>query len=200
MQPLKSNESKTLIEGGSDARYVSTGHLVYALGGTLFAVPFDLRRLEVTGEAVPIVEGVRRAPDTGVAQFSFSNTGSLIYIPGPVSTSSAQSSLALVDRKGGLEPLKLPPGAYEHPRVSPDGTRIVFATDDGKDANVWTYDLSGASAPRRLTFGGKNRFPIWSADGERVAFQSDREGDFGIFCTEDFSTVNTPGMHCWLPD
>jgi dipeptidyl aminopeptidase/acylaminoacyl peptidase len=77
--------------------------------------------------------------------------------------------------------LKLPPGAYEDPRVSPDGKLLVYAIDDGKDANVWTYELSGASAPHRLTFAGKNRFPVWSSDGERVAFQSDREGDVGIF-------------------
>ena len=87
-----------------------------------------------------------------------------------------------MDRKGGVEPLKLPPGAYSHTRVSPDGKRIVFATDDGKDAAVWIYDLSGTTAMRRLTFSGKNRYPIWSADGQRVAFQSDRDGDLGIYC------------------
>jgi serine/threonine-protein kinase len=185
VQSSRSAERKTLIEGGSDGRYLPTGHIVYALGGTLFAVPFDLRRLEVTGEPVPIVEGVRRgvSPDlnTGVAHFSVSNTGSLIYVPGPVSTTADQRDLARLDRKGGTEPLKLPPGPYEFPRVSPDGRRLTFGTDDGKEAIVWIYDLSGTSSMRRLTFGGKNRFPIWSADGERVAFQSDREGDLGIF-------------------
>jgi serine/threonine-protein kinase len=184
VQTLKSGERRTLIEGGSDARYVPTGHLVYALNGTVFAVPFDLRRLEVTGGPVPIVEGVLRASGsvpTGVAQFSVSAGGTLVYIPGPVSTSSAQSSLAFADRKGTIETLRLPPAAYDHPRVSPDGKRLVYAIDNGKDASVWTYDLSGATAPRRLTFEGRNRFPIWSSDAERVAFQSDREGDLGIF-------------------
>ena len=79
-----------------------------------------------------------------------------------------------------MTPLKLPPGPYEHPRASPNDTQIAFATDDGKEAIVWIYELGGTSM-RRLTFGGKNRFPIWSADGQRVAFQSDREGDLGIF-------------------
>jgi Tol biopolymer transport system component len=77
--------------------------------------------------------------------------------------------------------LKLPPGPYRMPRVSPDGTRIAFWTDEGKEAIVWIYDLSSPTAKRRLTYGGNNRFPIWSADGKRVAFQSDREGDLGIF-------------------
>ena len=92
VQSLTSGERKTLIEGGSDARYVPTGHIVYALSGSVFAVAFDVQRLEVKGGAVPMVEGVRRAAGsaTGAAHFSFSSTGSLIYIPGPVSTSSAQ--------------------------------------------------------------------------------------------------------------
>lgn len=183
VQSLKSGEQTPLIEGGSDARYVPTGHIVYALGGSLYAVAFDLQRLQVTSGPVPIVEGVRRAPAgvTGAAHFSFSSTGSLIYVPGPVSASSALLEIALIDRKGGVEPLKLLPGPYLMPRVSPDGTRIAFGTDEGKEAIVWIYDLSGTTSSRRLTFGGNNRFPIWSADGKRVAFQSDRDGDLAIF-------------------
>ena len=85
------------------------------------------------------------------------------------------------DRKGGIEPLKLARGRYEFPRVSPDGKHLTFGTDDGKEAIVWIYDLSGTTSMRPLTVGGRNRFPIWSADSERLAFQSDREGDLGIF-------------------
>ncbi len=186
VQSLKSGERKVLLEGGSDARYLSTGHIVYALGGVLFALPFDLERLAVTGGPVPVVEGVRRASiggaNTGTAQFSVSNTGSLAYVPGPASASSTSlMDLALVDRQGHVEPLKLPPGPFEFPRLSPDGKRIAFGTDDGKEAAVWIYELSGTGAPRRLTFGGRNRWPVWSADGQRVAFVSDREGDAAIF-------------------
>jgi eukaryotic-like serine/threonine-protein kinase len=181
VQSLTSSERKTVIQGGSDAHYLPTGHIVYAVGGTLFAVPYDLERLRVTDGRTPIVEGVRRGLLSGSAHFSVSNTGSLIYIPGPASIASGDLDLALFDRKGGIEPLKLPPGSYEHPRVSPDGKQIAFGTGDGKEAIVWIYDLSGTSSMRRLTFGGRNRFPIWSADGQRVAFQSDREGDLGIF-------------------
>ena len=181
VESLKSGERKTVISGGSDARYLPTGHIVYALGGVMFAVPFDMRRLQVAGGPVPIVEGVRRAGGTGTAQFSTAANGSLAFVPGPVATSNGLAQLAFLDRRGTIEPLKLQPGSYVHPRVSPDGKRIVFGTDDGNDAVVWIYELSGATAMRRLTFGGKNRFPIWSADGQRVAFQSDREGDLGIF-------------------
>ena len=74
----------------------------------------------------------------------------------------------------------IPPGGYEYPRVSPDGTRVAFATA-GADQNVSIYDLGTKAAPRRLTFSGRNRFPVWSSDGRRIVFQSDREGDRGIF-------------------
>jgi eukaryotic-like serine/threonine-protein kinase len=182
-QSLTSGERKTLIDGGSDGRYVPTGHLVYAREGVVFAVPFDVRRLEVTGRPIPIIEGVRRSVGdlTGTAHFSFSNTGSLVYIPGAASTRAPQRDIVLVDRKGGVERLKLPSGPYESPRISPDGKRIAFGSDDTKDASIWIYDLSGTTSMRQLTFGGRNRFPIWSANGERVVFQSDREGDLGIF-------------------
>jgi Tol biopolymer transport system component len=181
VQSLKSGERRTLIEGGSDARYVPTGHIVYAVSGRLFAIAFDLRRLEVIGDAVPIVEGVSRGATsaTGASHFSFSSTGSLVYLPGPVSASSRQ--LALVDRQGVIEPLKLDPGPYQSPRMSPDGKRIAFGTDDGKEATVWTYDVSGTGPMQRLTSGGNNRFPIWTSDSRRIVFQSDREGDLGIF-------------------
>lgn len=213
-QSLGTGERKTLIEGGSGARYVPTGHLVYVLRGVLWAVPFDLKRLEVAADAgpVPIVEGVWRAPsaNSGSAFFSVSETGSLIYVPGPAAGLSAQSLLALIDRKGVVTPLKVEPGLYEYPRVSPDGAHLAFGSSDGKHAVVSTYELSGASAVRQLTFEGNNRFPIWSADGSRVAFQSDRQGDPAVFwqpaaggtaerlTTADPGTSHTP--ESWSPD
>jgi Tol biopolymer transport system component len=180
VQSLKSSERKTLFSGGSDARYLPTGHLVYALGGVLFAVPFDLRRLAVTGGPVAIVEGVKRSSGiSGIAHFSVSSTGALVFVPGPASPSTL--GLALVDRNGAVQPLQLPPGPYEYPRLSPDGKRIAFGTDDGKAAIVWIYDVERGGSSRQLTVGGRNRVPVWSGDGERVAFQSDRDGDLGLF-------------------
>lgn len=183
-ETLKSKARKTLIPEGSNARYVPTGHLVYALAGSLYAVPFDARRLEVSEPAVPVVEGVKRGASTSgsdVAQFDFSSAGSLIYIPGPASPNMRQYSLALLNPKGNVEPLKLPPGEYEFPRVTRDGKQVAYEVDNDKNADIWIYDLSQTNAPRRLTFQGANRYPVWSADGERVAFQSDREGDLAIF-------------------
>jgi serine/threonine-protein kinase len=149
VQSLKSSERKTLVSGGSDGRYLPTGHLVYALGGVLLAVPFDLRRLAVTGGPVPIVEGVKRSDGaSGIAHFSVSSTGFLVFVPGPASTFSALSDLALVDRNGAVQPLKLPPGPYEYPRLSPDGKRIAFVTDNGRTPSCGCLRRGGRTARR----------------------------------------------------
>ena len=177
VQSLPSGARKTLIDSGFGARYLPTNHLVYAVGGTLFAVPFDLQQLRVTGSAAPMID--RIGLGFSGAALSVSDTGSLVYVSG--SSAPLQGTIGLVDRKGVVERLKLPPRLYGFPRVAPDGKQVAFTSDDGKESIVWIYDLSGASAMRRLTFGGANRHPVWSSDGTRIAFQSDREGDLGIF-------------------
>jgi serine/threonine-protein kinase len=182
-QSLTSGQRTTLIQGGSEARYVETGHIVYAVDGRLLAVAFDYKRLQVKSSPALILDGVRnglrRADITGAAQYSVASNGTLAYIPS--SGSWNEQRLSLITRKGEVEPLKLPSGQYLTPRAAPDGRRIAFGTDDGKEAIIWIYDLSGATETRRLTFGSNNRYPAWSADSKRVAFQSDREGDLAIF-------------------
>jgi serine/threonine-protein kinase len=177
-QSLKSGERKTIVERGGDARYLPTGHLVYGSLGTLTAAAFDAARLEVSSELVPILEGVRVDGITGTPQYDVSNTGSLTYLAGPISA-GIEATLALVDRKG-VNSLGLPADFYRAPRVSPDGKRIVYGIDSGKNANVYLYELAGGTSPRLLTLAGANRYPIWLGDAV-VAFQSDREGDLGIF-------------------
>jgi serine/threonine-protein kinase len=180
VQSLISSARRTLIQGGSDPRYLLTGHLVYVRSGSLLAVPFDITRLAITGGATPVVEGVLRAGQiTGAAQFSVAATGTLVYIPGPVDTSKMR--LAWIDRLGDVEALPLPVGPYEYPRIAPNGEHIAYDTDTGKDAAVWAFDVSGKRAPRQLTLVGRNRVPVWSPDSAGVAFQSDRDGDAAIF-------------------
>ena len=108
VQSLNSGERKVLWEGGSDARYLPPGHLVYALEGVLYAMVFDVDSLEVVGGPVSLIEGLARAPvpatQTGTAHFSFSDGGSLVYLNGTGSASSL-GTLALADRNGAVEPL-----------------------------------------------------------------------------------------------
>ena len=178
---LRTGERRTLVASGSDARYLPTGHLTYMVEGTLMAIPMDLKQLKVIGSPVPMVEGIRRgAAIAGSAtHVGVSATGILAYVPGPAR--SGREDVMVFDRKGIGTGLNLPPGFYTHPRVSPDGQHLVFETRDGKNSVVSTYPLSGKRAIRRLTFEGNNRMPIWSRDGKHVVFQSDREGDHGIF-------------------
>ena len=179
---LESGSRKIIKQGAGNGRYLTTGHVVYSQGGVLFAQPFDVTRLELSGTASPVLEGVSRSP-TGGAQFDISETGSLVYIEGPATLSSTRqlSDLVILDERGGADALKVPPGLHESPRISPDGTRVAFGSSEGPNADIWIYDLDAVTTPRKLTFGSNNRYPIWSADGRYVLFQSDRGGDLAIF-------------------
>ena len=146
------------------ARYVPSGHLVYARAGELLAVPFDLKRLEVTGPPAPILKGVSMHPLTGAAQFSLSGDGSLAYVAG--GSSISERTLVWVDRKGAVRPLPAPPGPYFWPRVSPDGQRVVVSflvTNPG----LWVYELARGILTRLVESEVVTR-STWTPDGKHV--------------------------------
>jgi serine/threonine-protein kinase len=170
-----------LVEGGTDPRYLSSGHLIYQLNGVLYARTFDPSRMAVGG-AVSVIEGVHRGTGGQSAWYAVSDSGTLVYLPGPVVTGGlAELTLAFFDRAGKAEPLAVKAGPYSEPRMSPDGRRIAFGYSDARDTSIWVYDLTAGGSALRLTFGGHDRFPVWSSDSQRVIFQSDREGDLGLF-------------------
>jgi Tol biopolymer transport system component/predicted Ser/Thr protein kinase len=178
VQSLDTGERRDLIQGGTNPKYAPSGHLVYGQGGTLKAVPFDLRQLKITGAAVPIVDAVRQSTFNGHAQYSFSNTGSLVYIAG--GSQSGQGKLVWVSRNGSEQPLAAPERAYEFPRLSPDGRRVAASITD-QDTQIWVYDLT-REALTRLTFSGKtNTNSAWTPDGKRIAFNSDSDGVSNIY-------------------
>jgi len=144
--------ARTPIVDGSGGRYLPTGHLIYVLSGTVFAAPFDLKQRKVTGEAVPVLQGVRRRTATGGADLSVSQSGTLAYVPGPATFSAASRMLVITDRNGSTTPVALPPGRYSHPRVSRDGKHVAVAVDERRDAYIAIYDISSTAALRRLTF------------------------------------------------
>jgi serine/threonine-protein kinase len=180
-ESLVDGTRRILREGASDARYLPSGHLLYVVGGTMFAVPFDDDSLATTGDPVPVVVGVRRSIGgrTGSADLAVSDTGTVVYRPGPATTSTTRN-LVVGDNRGEPTPLKVPPALYSHPRVSVDGTLLAVGRSDGQGSNIWIYELSGKTEIRRVTFEGNNRFPVWSAD-RRVAFQSDRGGNRAVW-------------------
>jgi serine/threonine-protein kinase len=178
VQSLKSGETKE-VTAGVGARYVPTGHIVYAVGNNLLAMPFNLDRLEVTGGPAPVVEDVFRnfAP-----QYALSDSGTLVYIPGMGAASAAPvgRTLVWVNREGKEEPLGAPPNNYFVPKISPDGTRVAVAVmKDGK-FDIWIWDCSRKTLTR-LTFDKSNNVPIWTPDSKRIIFASDREGTYGIY-------------------
>jgi serine/threonine-protein kinase len=178
------NDRRTLVEGGTDARYVASGHIIFARTGIVYAIPFDPDRLVVTGHEVPVIEGVMRGTGTygsGTVNVTVSANGTAAFMPGPLAPIATTSTISAFDFAGGAEPLQMAPGSYQSPRASPDGKHVAFVVDDGRDVNVWIYDLHTDREPRRLTFGGRNRTPVWSADSQRVAYRSDRDGTMSIY-------------------
>ena len=175
-QSLESGERKVLIQGGRDARYVATGHLVYVLDGTLLAVPFDADSLEVTGGPVPMAEGVMTGGGfAGTAQFAVSDAGSLVYYSGR--RYLTERTLVWVDRQGREEALTAEPRAYGYPRISPDGGRVALEVrDQERTRNIWIWDFA-REILTRLTFDPRYAvYPTWAPDGQRVVFGAKREG------------------------
>jgi hypothetical protein len=127
---------------------------------------FDARTLAITGRPATVAEGVRTPigpTASGTAQFSISDSGTLIYVPGQAAAGGKQT-FALMDRLGAIKALGLQPLLYDTPRISPNGKQLAFEVEDGNKRDVWVYDLAGTSAMRRVTLGGATR-PMWSGNG-----------------------------------
>jgi Tol biopolymer transport system component len=174
---IASGQRKTLQRGGFYARYLPTGHMVYIHEGTLFALPFDLKRLEVTGQPVPVLEGVMANPNNAGAQFSFSDTGSLAYLAG--GGGGQNVSIYWMDREGKFQPLRETPGNYINPAFSPDGKSLALEINDGRRRDIWVFEWERDTLTR-LTFGGEqNGYPVWTPDGHRIVYSSQEKG--GVF-------------------
>ena len=177
-QSLATGERSVVVQGGSNPRYLASGHLLYVRNGVIMSVPFDANRAAVTGTAVPILEGVLQSSD-GAAQFSISPVGHAAYVEGAFG--AEERRLVMVGRDGVVTPLSAPPHPYQWPRVSPDGQKILV-TIEGSPPDLWLYDLR-SSAITQLTFDAGANFPAWTPDGQRVLFTSARNGPPNLFVT-----------------
>jgi dipeptidyl aminopeptidase/acylaminoacyl peptidase len=177
VRPLPSGSPRVLIQGGSGARYVRSGHLLFGRANKLMAVPFDANRLVVTGPPVPVLDGVGDDPSVGAVSFSVAERGTLAYIAGGGPRS--QRSVVLVDRRGATQPVGHAGRLLQQPRLSPDEAEIVMRID-GANNDLWVYDVTRSTLSRR-TFEGENFAPGWTPDGKRLIFVSNRTGSFNVF-------------------
>jgi serine/threonine-protein kinase len=176
---LSTGTQTTLVRGGTHARYVHSGHLVYSAGSALRAVGFDLDRLETRGSPVPVLSHLVTTP-AGAADFAVAADGTLVYVDAPAGVGGAARTLAWVDRMGREQPIAAPPRAYMHPRLSPDATRVAVWVDD-QESDIWMWDLARATLSRFTFHPGVDNFPVWTPDGRRVIFGSDGGGGQNLF-------------------
>jgi serine/threonine-protein kinase len=174
VQSLDTGVRRVVVERGADARYLPTGHLVYAFQGTVFGVTFDPTTL-ATGRAVPLVDGIAQGNVT--AQFATANHGELVYVPRDALGGAPQTrrTLAWIDRQGREFPIKAAPRSYLYPRVSPDGTRVAVEVREPPNNDIWIWDLR-RELLTRLTLGKTfDQYPVW-APNDQVIFASSAFG------------------------
>jgi len=176
---LKSGKLKELFQGDVP-RYLPTGHIAFLdEKARLIVVPFDPTKLEVTGEAVPIVEGVWGAM-TGA--HAISESGTLVYISGTgIADIASKRTLVWVDRSGKEEPLAASPNSYSDPAISPDGTKIALGIASGSNTDVWIWDVVRKSLTKLIIDPGGMGDPLWTPDGKRIVFSRQHAGKNGIY-------------------
>ena len=172
VRDLRTGTQKVLLRGGSHGHYVASGlaspkrgeggHLVYVAAGTLRAIPFDPNRLETHGTAVPVLPRLVVAR-TGAGDFAVAADGTLVYVDVPGSLGGPNGAngrtLVWVDRTGKEAPIAAPPRAYEHPRLSPNGTRLALSSFD-QENDIWIWDLGRATLTRLTLDPGQDQFPL----------------------------------------
>jgi serine/threonine-protein kinase len=162
----------TILEGSSEAQYLPSGHIIYAAeAGGLFAVRFDPRRHAVSGTPVPIVSDLQ--PNGGVAPFTVTTSGTLIYRAGV----DRESRLLMRHPGGKVDTLSIAPRILSYVRFSPDGRALALTIGSARGTNRHTalYDLALGSVTRFTELGGGHS-PVWSPDGTRLAFTAEGEG------------------------
>jgi Tol biopolymer transport system component/tRNA A-37 threonylcarbamoyl transferase component Bud32 len=177
---LDSDETTFLFQASSPVAYAPPGYLLYLRDDTLMAVPFDARSRRVTGTAVPLVARVLCYSNTGSGAFSVSQYGVLTYQAG---AAPVVSQLNWYDREGRPVGMVGAPGDYEDPRISPDGSAVAVNRIDpvSGTTNIWLLGI-GRDSAERFTFSASfDHYPVWSPDGRRIAFDTNRNGSADLY-------------------
>ena len=165
---LATGERRVILQNASMARYVPSGHLVFARGQELYAVSFDPQALTTRGNPQSVLQGVSGDPTTGASDFSVADDGTLVYVPGEAGGTSKRR-LSWADQAGDFQPLNFAPGQFNDLRISPDGSRVALLIGSSGTGDVWVYDLNRGTSTR-LTSNVSNASPVWSADGKSVYY------------------------------
>jgi serine/threonine protein kinase/Tol biopolymer transport system component len=168
VKSLKSGEPKEVLSG-SHLGYIQTGHIIYwpPDSNNLFAIPFDFNRLEVTGGAFSVIEGVNKA--------AISGSGTLVYTPVVPASAGGAQTLVWVNREGKEEALAAPPNNYGQPKISPDGRRIALAVGPVENEDIFVWDIIRKTMTR-LTFDkSEEMVPVWTPDSKRIVYYSNHE-------------------------
>jgi len=180
VEALGTKQSREILDAqGSFPLYAASGHLVFFSGGSVRVAAFDLRRRRMTGPAVPLVEGVAVTPHTGAVQAAISASGTLVYAP--VGDQVPKSSLVVVDWSGRAQPLTdVLPHYLGEMSVSSDGQRVALRSAKAND-DIHVFDIPRGSLTRFTYEGGDEQNPVWTPDGKRLAYASQRGGTPGMF-------------------
>jgi serine/threonine-protein kinase len=178
---------KLIRTGGSYPRYAASGHLLYVERGTLYAVKFDLERIETVGEPWPVLEDVAYGEGFGFADYDVADNGRLVYWRQPNAGASVLRRLT----PEGSAPLIEDAGRYFYPRVSPDGRRVAYTFGDGDDMDLWIYDISARSRVRVENGARGQMFPLWTPDS-RFLFNLDNAGPGIVWRSGDGTGPATP--------
>jgi serine/threonine protein kinase/Tol biopolymer transport system component len=183
---LETGQSHTVVKGGTYPRYAS-GHLLYFHSGTLFAVAFDLRTMRTVGIPRPILDDAEFHAGRGVAMCDVSADGTIFYFP--LDPGLDRQELVWVDRAGAVSLVVPQRHRYEDGQLSPDGRSILVAIDDRRRReDLWLYEIA-RDAWTRVTTEADNERPVWSPDGRRFVFSSNRNGPYNLFLmSSDLST------------